>query len=115
VQAGSGWAVGWSKPQFWGRSALLAERQAGPLRRLRGLRATGRGVPRAGMAVLAGAQRVGTTTSGTFSPTLQTGIALALIDTASGVGLDDTVAVDVRGRPLECVVVKPPFVPSHVR
>ncbi len=115
VQAGSGWAVGWSKPAFWGRDALLAEKEAGPPRRLRGLRATGRGVPRPGMDVLAGGERVGVTTSGTFSPTLKTGIALALIDTASGVAPDDTVAVDVRGRPLECVVTKPPFVPSHVR
>jgi aminomethyltransferase len=115
VQAGSGWAVGWSKPEFWGRKALLAEKEAGPLRRLRGLRATGRGVPRAGMAVLADGKPVGTTTSGTFSPTLKTGIALALVDTASGVGLDDQVTVDVRGRALECTVVKPPFVPSRVR
>jgi aminomethyltransferase len=116
VQAGSGWAVGWGKPEFWGRAALVAEKEAGPVRRLRGLRATGRGVPRAGMAVLdtAGA-RVGVTTSGTFSPTLRSGIALALIDTASGVGIDDAVVVDVRGRPLSCTVVKPPFVPSHVR
>jgi aminomethyltransferase len=115
VQAGSGWAVGWSKPEFWGREALLAEKEAKPARRLRGLRATGRGVPRPGMAVLVDGTRVGTTTSGTFSPTLKTGIALALIDTAAGVGLDDVVTVDVRGRALECTVVKPPFVPSHVR
>jgi aminomethyltransferase len=115
VQAGSGWAVGWSKPEFWGRKALLAEKEAGPLRRLRGLRATGRGVPRAGMAVLADGKQVGTTTSGTFSPTLKAGIALALIDTASGIGPDDEVTVDVRGRALDCTVVKPPFVPSHVR
>lgn len=115
VQAGSGWAVGWSKPQFWGRDALVAEKAAGPARRLRGLRSTGRGVPRAGMNVLMDGTRVGVTTSGTFSPTLRTGIALALIDTASGVGPDDTVNVDVRGRALQCTVTKPPFVPSHVR
>lgn len=116
VQAGLGWAVGWAKPVFWGREALLAERESGPTRRLRGLRARGRGVPRPGMAVLSSdGSRVGTTTSGTFSPTLRTGIALALIDSDSGVGLDDMVAIDVRGRSLECVVVKPPFVPSHVR
>jgi aminomethyltransferase len=116
VQAGSGWAVGWGKPEFWGRDALVAEKEAGPARRLRGLRATGRGVPRAGMAVLdASGARIGTTTSGTFSPTLRTGIALALVDTAAGVGLDDAVTVDVRGRALPCTVVKPPFVPSHVR
>jgi aminomethyltransferase len=115
VQAGSGWAVGWAKPEFWGRDALVAEKEAGPARRLRGLRATGRGVPRAGMAVLSNGERVGTTTSGTFSPTIRTGIALALIDTASGVGIGDQVTVDVRGRELACEVVKPPFVPSHVR
>ncbi|GAA2553144.1 glycine cleavage system aminomethyltransferase GcvT [Pseudonocardia hydrocarbonoxydans] len=115
VQAGSGWAVGWDKAAFRGKDALVAEKAAGPVRRLRGLRATGRGVPRAGMDVLVDGTRVGVTTSGTFSPTLRCGIALALIDTAAGVGLEDTVAVDVRGRALECTVVKPPFVASHVR
>jgi len=115
VQAGSGWAVGWSKPEFWGRDALVAEKEAGPARRLRGLRATGRGIPRPGMDVLVDGKKVGVTTSGTFSPTSKVGIALALIDTASGVALEDTVTVDVRGRALECTVVKPPFVPSHVR
>ncbi|MGQ0573888.1 MAG: glycine cleavage system aminomethyltransferase GcvT [Pseudonocardia sp.] len=115
VQAGSSWAVGWAKPEFWGRDALLAEKAAGPTRRLRGLRATGRGVPRPGMDVLVDGARVGTTTSGTFSPTLRTGIALALLDTAAGVELGDVVTVDVRGRALACEVVRPPFVPSHVR
>lgn len=115
VQAGSGWAVGWSKPAFWGRDALLAEKAAGPARRLRGLRATGRGIPRPGMDVLHDGRRVGVTTSGTFSPTLRVGVALAMVDAASGVGIDDEVSVDVRGRALPCVVTKPPFVPSHVR
>ncbi|MGH3568466.1 MAG: glycine cleavage system aminomethyltransferase GcvT [Pseudonocardia sp.] len=114
VQAGSGWAVGWSKPQFWGRAALLAEKEAGPARRLRGLRASGRGVPRPRMDVLdVDGNLIGVTTSGTFSPTLRTGIALALLDATVGPGA--MVAVDVRGRPLECAVTRPPFVPSHVR
>ncbi len=115
VQAGCGWAVGWRKPEFWGRSVLVAERENGPARRLRGLRATGRGVPRPGMAVLAGDAEIGHVTSGTFSPTLRTGIALALLDASSGVSDGDPVRVDVRGRPLDCVVAKPPFVPSRVR
>lgn len=116
VQGGSSWAVGWDKPEFWGREALLAERAAGPVRRLRGLRAAGRGVPRPGMPVLAGdGTRIGSTTSGTFSPTLRTGIALALIDTAAGVQAGDPVTVEVRGRALECEVVRPPFVDSRVR
>lgn len=115
-QARSGWAVGWSKSAFWGREALLAEREAGPARLLWGLRAEGRGIPRTGMAVLDGSgTRVGEVTSGTFSPTLRTGIALALLDTAAGVSAGSALAVDVRGRPQAVEVVKPPFVESHVR
>jgi aminomethyltransferase len=115
-QARSGWAVGWGKPAFWGREALLAEKAAGPARRLWGLQAPGRGIPRPGMSVLgADGAAIGEVTSGTFSPTLRTGIALALLDTAAGVGEGDEVAVDVRGRPQPVTVRRPPFVPSHVR
>jgi aminomethyltransferase len=67
------------------------------------------------MAVVQGDVPIGETTSGTFSPTLRTGIALALLDTAAGVEEGETLTVDVRGRSLECEVVSPPFVPSHVR
>jgi len=51
--------------------------------------------------------------SGTFSPTLKTGIALALVD--AGVALDDAVTVDVRSRAEPFTVVKPPFVTPGVR
>jgi aminomethyltransferase len=116
VQARAGWAVGWRKPAFSGREALLAEKEAGPARLLWGLRAPGRGIPRPGMAVLgADGARVGEVTSGTFSPSLRTGIALALLDTAAGVAEGSELVVDVRGRPQPVEVVRPPFVPSHVR
>ncbi|WP_448623965.1 glycine cleavage system aminomethyltransferase GcvT [Geodermatophilus sp. URMC 64] len=115
-QARAGWAVGWKKPRFWGREALLAEKEAGPARLLWGLRATGRGIPRPGMAVLdAGGNAIGEVTSGTFSPTLKTGIGLALLDASAGVAGGAEVSVDVRGRPQPAEVVKPPFVESHVR
>ncbi|MCU7725734.1 glycine cleavage system aminomethyltransferase GcvT [Actinoplanes sp. KI2] len=115
VQARSGWAVGWSKPAFWGRDALLAEKAAGPRRVLRGLELTGRGIPRGHMPVYAGDQAIGETTSGTFSPTKKVGIALALIDTAAGIADGDLVQIDVRGRRIEAKVVKPPFVQPSVR
>ena len=115
VQARCGWAVGWKKDAFWGRDALLAEKAAGPARTLRGLKAVGRGVLRADMTVLDGDAAVGVTTSGTFSPTLKVGIALALIDTAAGITDGQTVAVDVRGKRLECEVVAPPFVTAKTR
>jgi aminomethyltransferase len=115
VQARCGWAVGWDKPAFWGREPLLAEKAAGPRRVRWGLEATGRGIPRPGMAVLRHGERVGEVTSGTFSPTRKIGIALALVDTAAGVGAGDTLDVDVRGRPVRVRVVRPPFVPVSTR
>jgi aminomethyltransferase len=113
VQARLGWAVGWDKPAFWGRAVLLAEKQAGPARTLRGLVAAGRGIARPGMEVLVDDDVVGAVTSGTFSPTRRQSVALALLDAA--VGLEQSVLVDVRGRREAFTVTKPPFVPSHVR
>jgi len=114
VQARSGWAVGWKKESFWGHEALRAEKEAGPTRILRGLRAVGRGIPRPHMTVLdVAGTTLGEVTSGTFSPTLKKGIALALLDASVKDG--DQVAVDIRGRQEVFDVVKPPFVTVHVR
>ena len=113
VQARSGWAVGWDKPRFWGREALLAEKERGPHRRLWGLESLDRGIPRTSMTVLRDGAPVGEVTSGTFSPTRRVGIGLALLD--ASVSKDDEVTVDVRGRSSTMRVVVPPFVPSHVR
>ncbi|WP_280265056.1 glycine cleavage system aminomethyltransferase GcvT [Nocardia wallacei] len=113
VQARCGWAVGWKKPEFWGKSALEQEKSAGARRNLLGLKALDRGVLRQGQTVLRGDETVGETTSGTFSPTLKIGIALALLDKSAGLEPGDEVEVDVRGRRLRAEVVKPPFVTPH--
>jgi len=110
LQARCGWAIGWKKPEFWGSAALAQEKADGPRRKLWGLRALDRGVLRQGQSVLRDGAPVGETTSGTFSPTLKVGIALALIDSDPGVGPGDEVEVDVRGRRLRCAVINPPFV-----
>jgi aminomethyltransferase len=116
VQARSGWAVGWKKDAFWGRNALLAEREAGPRRLLWGVDSLDRGIPRPQMALRGDAgENVGEVTSGTFSPTLRRGIGLALLDTATGVSEGDELELDLRGRTSAMRVVKLPFVPSHVR
>ena len=113
-EARLGWAVGWDKPAFWGRDVLAAERAKGPRRLLRGLVARGRGIPRPGMRVLLLADvPLGVVTSGTFSPTLRTGVGLALI--AAQVQEGAEVSVDVRGRREVFEVTRPPFLPSSVR
>lgn len=113
LEAGLSWAVALDKGEFTGREALLRQKEEGVRARLRGLRAEGTLIPRAGNAVLRDGVRVGETTSGTFSPTLRVGIALAYLDPA--VGLGDRVEVEVRGRRGPALVVKPPFVESSPR
>ncbi|GAA1837272.1 glycine cleavage system aminomethyltransferase GcvT [Microlunatus capsulatus] len=114
VQARLGWAVGWKKPEFFGAAALRAEKEAGPSRVLRGIRAVGRGIPRPGMVVRdAEGAAVGLVTSGTFSPTLKSGIGLALLDPR--LAEDDAVTVDVRQRREGFLVTRPPFVTTGVR
>ncbi len=128
VEAGLSWAVGWDKAEFLGRDALVAQRAAGRPRALRGLLVEGRGIPRAHMAVTrpagpdeadasvgqgAGETVVragGETTSGTFSPTLRAGIALALVDPTLAIG--DEVAIDIRGRAVPARIMRLPFVDS---
>ena len=114
VQARAGWAVGWKKDGFWGQEALAAEKAAGARRTSWGLLATGRGIPRAHCQVRdAHGEVVGEVTSGTFSPTLKQGIALALL--APGAAVGDEVVIDVRGREVAATVVKPPFVQVQTR
>lgn len=113
-EARLGWAVGWKKPEFWGRDAVLAEKEKGARRKLVGLVSTGRAIPRPHMSVsLVPDVLLGEVTSGTFSPSLKQGIGLALV--ASVVADDAEVAVDVRGRREVFKVVKPPFVDTSVR
>lgn len=113
-EARLGWAVGWKKEAFWGREVLLAEKAAGPKRVLRGLIATGRGIPRPGMMVsLTPDVLLGEITSGTFSPTLRKGIGMALLP--AFVNPDAEVGVDVRGRREIFQLVTPPFVNPSVR
>ncbi|GAA4698833.1 glycine cleavage system aminomethyltransferase GcvT [Nocardioides nanhaiensis] len=113
-EARLGWAVGWKKEAFWGREVLLAEREQGAARRLTALVSTGRAIPRPHMGVsLTADVPVGEVTSGTFSPTLKKGIALALV--SRSVDPEAELGVDVRGRREVFTQTKPPFVDTSVR
>ncbi len=117
LEAGLGWAVSFDKGAFRGRTALVRQREDGPLPSiLRGLRMhERRHIPRAHYPVFVGDQVVGEVTSGTFSPLLQTGIGLAYLWPADAVELGATVEVDIRGRRGQAQVVRPPFVDRSPR
>jgi aminomethyltransferase len=109
LEAGLGWAVKWDAP-FRGRDALAKVKEEGPARRLFGIRCTERGVPRQGYPVIRGEEQIAEVTSGNFSPTLQTGIALALGPGDRRPAEGEHVAIDARGRSIPGDIVKPPFI-----
>jgi aminomethyltransferase len=108
LQADLAWVVAFDKPTFLGRAALIAERDRGVHRVLRGIATQGRRPPRAGCKVLLGDREVGEVTSGNFSPVLGHGIAMAFIPPSLDVGR--AVDIDVRGTRLGGEVVSTPFV-----
>jgi len=116
LEAGLSWAVSFDKGDFRGRDALLRQREQGLPSRLRGLlMEERRHIPRAHYPVMLGDDIVGEVTSGTFSPLLQKGIALAYLWPHEEIELGTKVEVDVRGRRGRAAVARPPFVDRSPR
>jgi aminomethyltransferase len=114
VEASASWAVGWKKDKFLGSDVLVSQKNGSADRKSVAIKSLDRGIPRSGMSVKnTKGEIIGEITSGTFSPTLKHGIALALVSKDIAVG--DQLIVDVRGRDSQSEVVKLPFVTSHVR
>jgi aminomethyltransferase len=110
LQAGLGWVVGWDKGDFRGRRALAAERDRGPARHLVGLATEGRQPPREGAVVVVDDTPVGAVTSGNFSPMLEHGIALALVDAGVDTDAGRRLGLEQRGRSRDATVAATPFV-----
>jgi glycine cleavage system T protein (aminomethyltransferase) len=109
LESGLAWAVQLDGSEdFIGKKALQAIRGVGFPYRLAGLEVTGRGIPREGYRVLQDGQPVGEVTSGALSPTTGKAVALAhLRQPATPLGT--ALQVEVRGKPVEAVVVRRPF------
>jgi aminomethyltransferase len=115
-EAGLAWAVAMDKGDFRGRLALLRQQEEGLPSILRGLRMhERRHIPRAHYPVFVDDQLRGEVTSGTFSPTLGTGIALGYLWPGDVVEPGQQVEVDIRGRRGVATVVKTPFVDRSPR
>jgi aminomethyltransferase len=106
LEAGLDFAVDLEKPAFIGQEALKAAGK--PARRLTGLVMESKRIARQGFDVYSGESKVGTVTSGTWSPVLEKSIAMAYVPKdlrEPGTPLE----VDVRGRREKAAVVKLPF------
>lgn len=113
IEAGLSWIVKWKKGDFVGRDALVRQREGGCRQRLVGFEVEGRGIARHGhrLTVRDAPGCAGPVTSGAFAPTLGRAIGIARVDCAdSGPPAPGTAAsVEVRGRELDCRIVKLPF------
>ncbi|MBO4919837.1 MAG: glycine cleavage system aminomethyltransferase GcvT [Erysipelotrichaceae bacterium] len=106
LETGLDFAVKMDKEEFIGKKALL-ERGEPQITRV-GLEIIDRGVLREHQDVYIGEEKIGHTSSGTFSPLLKTSIAMALIDKKYA-ALGTVVEVDVRGRRLKAKIIEMPF------
>lgn len=114
LEAGIGMFVKVDKGEFIGREALRKQKEEGVSRKIVGLEMLKKGVPRHGYPVLAGERSVGEVTSGSYAPTVDAYLALALVDReVAGPGTE--LAVDVRGRTKPARVVKKPFYRPHYK
>jgi len=108
LEAGLGWIVGWSKPDFLGATALRQQKAEGIHRKLAGFALLESGIARPGHEVLVGGATLGTVTSGTRTPYLQKSIGMAYLPLeCSKPGTDLEIAI--RGRRVRASVVSMPF------
>ena len=109
LEAGLAWITKLDKDDFVGKAALVAQKANGMPRQRVGLVMQDRGVPREGYLVFAGDREVGVVSSGTMSPTLMNGVALALVE-PSVAKADNELQVAIRNRRMSAKVARPPFV-----
>ena len=114
IEAGLKWTMDLDKvASFPGKDALRTSAVEGAGRNLVGLVLKQRAIPRPGCRIVVSNHEVGHVTSGTFSPTLHKGVALAFVrNDALEAG---QLAVDIRGKLHDADIVALPFVRSNVK
>lgn len=112
LEAGIKWAVKFNK-DFMGKEALEKQLDEGLKRRLKGFKLIDKGVPRHGYKVFKDCKEIGVVTSGTFSPTLNEPIGMALIENGHKSG--EIIEIEIRNKMVKAEIVKMPFYRGSVR
>lgn len=110
IEAGLGWITKFvDGKDFTNRAMLEKQKAEGVSRKLVGFEMIDRGIPRHGYSLVnADGEPIGVVTSGTMSPMRKIGIGMGYVKTEySKAGTE--ICIDMRGRKLKAVVVKPPF------
>ena len=114
IEAGLRWACDLRHGRFPGAALMRRQAEEGTAERLAMLTLTQPGIPRPGCAVLHDGAPVGTVTSGTLSPTLGIGIAMAYVPSALAAP-GTALAVDVRGKVKAAQVARRPLIDTSPR
>jgi len=109
IEAGLGFFVDLTKPDFVGHDALLKTKQSGPAEKLVPFRMTKKGPPpRPHYAVFRNGEQIGEVTSGTLSPSLNWGIGMAYVSSAHAkIGAE--IDIEIRGQKFPGTVEKKPL------
>ena len=108
MEAGLEWTVAINKPDFIGKSALVKQKQDGVARRFIGFELSQGPMPRQGAELTVDGRRVGTVTSGTFSPILNRPLGMGYVEPAF-TKPGTTLTLTVRSQRYAAIVVKLPF------
>ena len=109
IEAGLGFFVDLSKPNFIGRNVLLKTKENGPPEKLVPFRMKEKGPPpRPHYAVFHNSERVGEVTSGTLSPSLNWGVGMAYV-LAAYAKIGAEIEIEIRGQKFSAIIEKKPL------
>ena len=110
IEAGLGWITKFIEgKEFINRPMLEKQKAEGVTRKLVGFEMVDRGIPRHGYELVnSDGEKIGIVTSGTMSPTRKIGIGMGYVKPEYGKAGTE-ICIDMRGRKLKAVMVKPPF------
>ncbi|ABR31718.1 glycine cleavage system protein T [Thermosipho melanesiensis] len=112
LEVGIKWAVKFEK-DFMGKEALKRQLEEGTSRRLKGFKIIDKGIARHGYKVFKDGKEIGYVTSGTFSPTLNQAIGMALIE--KGYKSGEIIEIEIRNKLVKAEIVKMPFYRGSVK
>jgi aminomethyltransferase len=109
IEAGLGFFVDLTKPNFIGRDVLLRTREEGVREKLVPFRMKEKGPPpRPHYAVFRNGERIGEVTSGTLSPSLNWGVGMAYVSSAhTKIGAE--IDIEIRGQKFSATIEKKPL------
>jgi aminomethyltransferase len=109
IEAGLGFFVDLTKPNFIGRDVLLKTKENGPREKLVPFRMKEKGPPpRSHYAVFQNGERMGEVTSGTLSPSLNWGVGMAYVTTAHA-KIGAQIDIEIRGQKFPAIIEKKPL------